>query len=111
MKLLHDLTTFSKSNVTSMKRTLVIFAMALLNSQAADPARNSAFDLIGKWNGAVEFGKFKFALVLHIATNSTGRIEATIDVPEQGQRGLPVNALLFNSPEVRLEFDQFGTAY
>jgi hypothetical protein len=94
-----------------MNLKLAIVALAFCLSVPAAHARPTALDLLGKWQGTVEFGKFKFTLILRIATNSTGRVEVAIDLPEQGQRDMKAGALLFNSPEVRLEVDQFGTAY
>jgi hypothetical protein len=34
-----------------------------------------------------------------------------MDNPDQGMKGMPVSALLYNDPSVRLEIDQFGTAF
>lgn len=95
-----------------MKRLLLVALMlAWAVAKPCGAEKRSAFDLAGKWIGPVEFGKFKFKLVLRIAKTPEGRLVTTIDVPEQGQKDAPVSALLFNDPEVRLEMDQFGTAY
>jgi hypothetical protein len=59
----------------------------------------------------VDLGRFKFKLIVRIAKTPENRLAVTIDIPEQGQKGLPVNALLFNDPDFRLEIDQFGTTY
>ncbi|MCI0538331.1 MAG: hypothetical protein L0Z50_24250 [Verrucomicrobiales bacterium] len=75
-------------------------------------AKPSATALIGKWNAVIEFSKFKIKMNLKIAPAEDGkRIQATMDIPEQGAKDLPVSALLFNSPAVRLEIDQFRTAF
>jgi hypothetical protein len=68
-------------------------------------------DLVGKWEGSAEFGKMKFNFVLHIVEEQGNRIKATMDLPEHGQRGLPIGAILFNTPDVRIEIDPFQTAY
>jgi hypothetical protein len=94
--------TFSKSHAAFL---------LLLFSSAALRAAPSALDLLGKWEGAVTFGKMKFVLVLRLATNEMGQLKTTIDLPDQGQKGMPANALLFNPPDIRLEIDGFGTAY
>ena len=94
-----------------MNLKIAIAALALCLGLPAAQAKPTALDLLGKWQGTVEFGKFKFTLVLRITTNSTGRVEVAIDLPEQGQRDMRADALLFNAPDVRLELDQFGTAY
>ena len=93
-----------------MKLKSAVLALALCLFVPPARAKSSALDLLGKWEGSVEFGKFKFTLVLRVSTNSAGRVEATVELPEQGQTA-PADALLFNSPEMRLEIDRFGTAY
>jgi hypothetical protein len=94
-----------------MKLKLAFLALVLCLSGPAARAKPSTLDLLGKWEGTVDFGKFKFTLQIRIATNSAGRVEVAIDLPEQGQIGVPADALLFNPPDVRLEIDRFGTAY
>jgi hypothetical protein len=76
--------------------------------EAATP---TAKDLIGKWEANAEFGKMKIKLLLRIAEEKDNRITATMDLPEHGQVGMPIAAVLFNSPEVRIEIDPFQTAY
>jgi hypothetical protein len=90
---------------------LLLCALAMLCEPARAAAKPTAFDLVGKWEGAVEFGKFTFKLVLRVSKTSEGRLAVVLDIPDQGQKGLPVNALLFNNPDVRIEIDQFGSAY
>ena len=80
-------------------------------TSALAAAKPTAADLLGKWNGMVEFGKFKFQMVLRIAKTDEGRLAVTMDIPDQGAKGMPVSAILFNSPDVRIEVDQFQTAY
>jgi hypothetical protein len=94
-----------------MKALIFLFLMCGMLRCASAAEKPSALDLIGKWEAAIEFGKFKFRLILRVAKTAEGRLAVTMDSPEQGQKGAPVNALLFNHPEVRFEIDQFGTAY
>jgi hypothetical protein len=88
---------------------LLLFALLALPASAA--TQRSSFDLVGKWEGRIEFNKFKFNLLLRVAKTSAERLAVTMDVPDQGQRDVPINALLFSDPDVRIEIDQFGTAY
>mgnify|MGYP003574944706 CR=1 FL=1 len=96
-----------------MKRFILLIAVLahLLPSFPRAIAAPTAMDLVGKWEGMVEFSKFKFTMFLRVAKTEEGRLAVTMDVPEQGQKGIPVAAILFNSPEVRIEVDQFQTAY
>lgn len=92
----------------SLMVALVCFPGTLPSLAAAPP---TALDLLGKWEGNVEFGKFRFAMVLNVAKTNDGRLTVTMDIPDQGQKGLPIAALLFNSPDLRIEVDAFQTAY
>jgi hypothetical protein len=95
-----------------MRAIILLFvALAYLAPPSSAAAKPTSSDLVGKWEGAMEFGKFKFKMVLRIAKTDEGRLAVTMDVPEQGAKGLPVSAILFNSPDVRIEIDQFQTAY
>src|SRR5258708_483918 len=94
-----------------MKALLLILAFLVSVINPARAAAPTALDLVGKWDGAVEFGKFSFKLILRVAKTPEGKLAVTMDNPDQGQKGMPINTLLFNNPDVRLEIDQFGTAY
>jgi hypothetical protein len=93
-----------------MKPFLLLSLIVLaISASGATPA--TSYDLAGKWDGTVDFGKFKFNLILRVARTNEGRLAVSIDIPEQGQKDVPINALLFNDPDVRIEIDSFGTAY
>jgi len=96
-----------------MKRQLLLLLAILVWTFASNAdAKPSVSDLIGKWNTVLEFGKFKFKMNLKVAPGEeSGKIKATVDIPDQGAKDIPVSALLFNAPEVRLEIDQFQTAF
>ena len=74
-------------------------------------AKPSVYDLAGRWNGNLEVGKFKLRILLKIVKEADGHLAASMDIIDQGARDLPIAALLFNDPDVRLEFDQFGAAF
>ena len=90
--------------------TLMLCLSASLSSSFA-AAKPTTADLLGKWEGTAEFGKFKFRMVLRIAKTEEGRLGVVMDIPDQGAKDLPIAAILFNSPDVRIEVDQFQTAY
>jgi hypothetical protein len=96
-----------------MKRQLVVCLLIVLGVYAAHAdTKPSASDLVGRWNAIIEFGKFKFKMNLKIAPADDGkRIKATMDIPDQGAKDMPLSALLFNYPDVRVEIDQFRTAF
>lgn len=87
------------------------FWLLALSFAASVLGASSISDLVGKWEGAMEFGKFKFKMVVKITKSADGKVSATIANPDAGLKEMPIPALLFNHPEVRLEIDQFGTAF
>lgn len=84
----------------------LILCVLLPQSRAA-----TARDLIGKWQATAELGNMKMQMVLNITEEKDNRIAATMDLPEHGQQGMPISAVLFNAPDVRIEIDPFQTAY
>ena len=88
--------------------TLLLVAATAVGSRSATP---TAKDLVGKWKANAEFGKMKMTLVVKIKEESDQRITATMDLPEHGAEGMPIPAVLFNHPDVRIEIDPFRTAF
>jgi hypothetical protein len=75
-------------------------------------AKPTTFDLVGRWDGALEIGKERVRLQLRIARSTDGRrVEVSIDVPDQGQKDIPVPALLYHPPDIRIEIDMFRTTF
>jgi len=98
-----------------MKAVFFLVA-AMLSLRGFLPSTRAAtnpttLDLLGNWEAPVVFGKFKFRMVLRVEKTPEGGLGVTMDLPDQGQKALPVAAILFNSPDVRIEVDQFQTAY
>jgi fermentation-respiration switch protein FrsA (DUF1100 family) len=93
-----------------MKRYLcaTIWALALGSSaQAAPPAPPSP---VGTWSGTLDVGVFKLRVVFHVATSASG-LTATMDSPDQGAYGLPVDQVEYQAPTLRIEASQRGLRY
>lgn len=93
-----------------MKALLTILTFAFISTAWA-AEKPSVFDLLGNWEATVDVGKFKLRVVTKLVKSPAGKVVAKIDVPEQGAKDIPVNAMFFNYPAVRWEIDQFGTAF
>src|SRR5260221_10460643 len=90
----------SSSRPNAMKRQLITLLLVTLCNFSA-LAKPSVTDLAGKWNAVIEFGKFKFKLNMRVVTEDNGkRVKGTLDIPDQGAKDIPVNAMLFNYPDV-----------
>lgn len=70
-------------------------------------AQHSSADLVGYWGATVEVDKTKLKLVVKVTESTDGKISGKIDIPDQGAKDIPINALLFNDPETRWEIDAF----
>ena len=59
----------------------------------------------------MDFGRFKFTMVLRVVKSPEDKIEVTVEIPEQGMKGMPLGAMLYNHPDVRLEFERMGGVF
>ncbi len=70
-------------------------------------AADSTFDLVGRWEGQIEFGKMSFKMGFRVAPlKDNRRVAVTMNMPDQGGRDMPCSAILYNPPDVRIETDQ-----
>lgn len=73
------------------------------NAHAAD-----ARDPIGTWQGTLQ-GQLR--VVLHVARDSAGALGATLDSPDQGATGLPVDRVTFAGDSLRLEMPRLTAGF
>jgi hypothetical protein len=98
--------------IFSSVRCLVLLLSVLFPfSLAAAGEAPATRDLAGRWVALVQVGKVEFKLILKVAVGEDGRVTTTISMPDSGMGETPVEALLYNHPEVRIEIDQFRTAF
>lgn len=75
-------------------------------AQAYAPRKGS--DLQGYWKGALEIGRVKLRLGLKLAEAADGRLQGTIYSIDQGGKDLPITAVRYTKPALRLELDGIG---
>lgn len=61
-------------------------------------------DLQGFWNGTLEAGAARLRLVLKIAKATNGTYSATVDSLDQGSRDIRASKVVFNAPDVEVEW-------
>lgn len=66
---------------------------ALPAPSVPDPA-----GIAGDWGGALDMGAFRISVVIHLTYDGTA-YAATFDSPDQGVRGLPVEAAVLRTPD------------
>jgi hypothetical protein len=66
------------------------------------------FVLEGDWKGTLQIQQTKLRVVLHIVKQSDGSLSATLDSPDQGAKDIPANAIQFNPPKVKIQWQGIG---
>jgi hypothetical protein len=81
-----------------MKQAIAI-AVALLVVTAAGLAQ--AQDVVGDWQGDLAIGAGEVRIVVHITKSSDGTLKATMDSPDQGAVGIPVESVTLDGNKLR----------
>lgn len=61
--------------------------------------------LPGVWEGALQISGIELRIVFHITQDAEGNLHATMDSPDQGATGIPVNKVSFKKSKLKLEVD------
>ena len=83
---------------------LLLFLISLLPPVQAQP-------ISGSWFGVLDVNGIKLRLVLHIDTDEQGRHTATLDSPDQGANGIPVESVVFSDGQLTLKSSAIGATY
>jgi len=65
---------------------------------------------VGDWKGTLDAGVAKLDLVLHIVKKD-GALSATLDSPDQGATGLPIDSISVTGKSLRFEMKSLGANY
>ena len=86
-----------------MKKIMVVLLFAISNF-------TNAQNVIGDWNGALEVQGMQLRLVFHI-TEDGEKLKATMDSPDQGANGIPVQKVVLRGRELTIEMPNIGMKY
>jgi pimeloyl-ACP methyl ester carboxylesterase len=64
----------------------------------------------GDWEGTLDAGAMKLRLIVHIVRKD-GALSATLDTPDQGHTGLPIDTITLSAAAVRFEMKSLGGLY
>lgn len=70
----------------------------------------NAQNVLGDWNGALEVQGMQLRLVFHI-TEDGEKLKATMDSPDQGANGIPVDKVTLDGNELTIEMPKMGIKY
>lgn len=100
--LINHLTTIKNTN--QMKKVLLIFIATFLSVSIYSQ------DITGQWNGLLKVQGVQLRLVFNI-TKIEMAYSATMDSPDQGAKGIPVQTTSFENSIVKLELPNLMIAY
>ena len=67
-------------------------------------------NITGDWNGLLDVMGNKLRVTFHIQ-KTDGNLSATLDSPDQGAFGIPVEEITFNQPELQIKMPNLGLTY
>ena len=70
----------------------------------------SAQNIEGAWHGLIEIPGKPLKISFHIEKNANN-LTATMDVPEQGAKGLPMNTVVFENKKLVMNLEMAGIVY
>ena len=79
---------------------ILVFSMTVINAQ----------DITGAWKGALDVQGTKITLIFHLQNNGNG-VTATMDSPDQGAAGIPVDSASFAENTLLLAIKAAGISY
>jgi len=90
--------------------TLIIIGSAFFIVSAQEQV-TSASGIEGIWEGKLKVLETEFRIVFNISKNPDGALSATMDSPDQGVTGFPVEEVIFKDNTLHLKLKSAGGAY
>lgn len=72
---------------------------------------SSTNDIAGIWEGKLQVPGMELRIVFHITVNPEGELIATMDSPDQGVRGIPVDEVILQDNILQLTIKSIGGSY
>jgi fermentation-respiration switch protein FrsA (DUF1100 family) len=86
--------------INRIAKTMVLLAALLFVTL---PLAYGEQGIVGTWQGTLEAPGAKLRVVFNISQTPQGTLTATMDSPDQGAKGIPVEEVSFEKDHVRLE--------
>jgi uncharacterized protein len=91
-----------------MKKYIGFLLLFLVPSYFIYAQNNSA--IVGSWIGKLDLGSAKLTIVFHISEEE-GKLQATMDSPDQGANGLAVEEVIYNKGQIKLNMPNINGGY
>jgi len=91
----------------------VLAALAVSAAWAADKDAPKPADkgLAGFWQGVIKVGAIELRVVLNVTAKDDGGLLATLDSPDQGAKGIPVDEVSLKDKDVKLELKTIKASF
>jgi pimeloyl-ACP methyl ester carboxylesterase len=96
-----------------MENRRVVAGLLCLLTLGAAAGLAAAADqgVVGSWMGTITLPSAEIAVIFHLASTPEGALQATLDVPDQGAQGLPVDSVTWQDGALRLEIKFIDVVY
>jgi pimeloyl-ACP methyl ester carboxylesterase len=99
-----------KNFMTAARVCFVLASLLASIAFAANQEQTVQVKAEGDWKGTLDAAGTKLDLVLHISAKD-GALSATIDSPDQGATGLPIDSITVTGKSLRFEMKSLGASY
>ncbi|MEA2087125.1 MAG: alpha/beta fold hydrolase [Candidatus Caldatribacteriota bacterium] len=90
---------------------VLIMASSVSMIGFAQQQNNSEISIEGIWEGKLKVPGIELRIVFKISKNQDGTLTATLDSPDQGVTGIPVEEVIFKDNTLRLNVKSVGGVY
>lgn len=91
--------------MSDMKKAMVALTALLISSAAYSQS------MMGSWNGQIEIGPQKLAIVIHLSQEENGKTVCAMDSPDQGAKDIPAEVMYISSDSLSISISQIGMTY
>ncbi len=91
------------STIAAVLSVLVLAIGAGCGGSEGRPGGGAGAAVTGAWYGILSTGGAQLRVVVHIDSGSDGGLVATMDSPDQGAEGIPVDSVAFANGRLRLD--------
>ena len=99
-----------KDFTTAAKTLFIVIILAASMTFAVSQEQTAQVKPEGDWKGTLNAGGAKLDLVLHVSRKDDA-LSATLDSPDQGATGLPIDTISVTGKSLRFEMKSLGATY
>lgn len=92
-----------------MIKRIAIFAAGCLTLPILTQAQDTAYNIVGDWQGELDAARYEpIPVILHIepATEQSGSFTGTVDFPSQYRIGLPIGTISINGSNISIMLNE-----